>query len=105
MRRRSLIWLLLAVPAAMGAQHNTANFSVYAPTAQIAQQVGQYAEHYRKEKAMLWLGQEMPQWGQRCPLHVNVTMGPPSGATTFQFGQGAIHGMKMEIQGPLDRLL
>jgi hypothetical protein len=29
----------------------------------------------------------------------------PSGATSFQFGQGRVLGMKMEIQGPLDRLL
>lgn len=105
MRRRFLALLVVAVLASMGAQHRTPNFIVYASTAQVAQQVGQWAEHYRKEKALLWLGQEMPQWGQPCPLQVNVTMGPPSGATTFQFGQGAILSMKMEIQGPLDRLI
>ena len=29
----------------------------------------------------------------------------PSGATSFQFGQGQVLGMKMEIQGPLERLV
>ena len=32
-------------------------------------------------------------------------MGSPSGATSFQFGQGRVLGMKMEIQGSLDRVL
>ncbi len=106
MRRRPLIFLVLfGVWALMGAQYRTPNFLVHAPTPQIAQQVGQYAEHYRKEKAVLWLGREMPPWPQPCPLYVTVSMEGPSGATSFQFGQGQVLGMKMEIQGPLDRLL
>src|SRR5262245_36241133 len=105
MRPRFLIPILLAVFASMGAQQRTTNFVVFAPTAQIAQQVGQYAEHYRREKAIRWRGREVPPWPQPCPLHVQVTMEGPSGATSFQFGQGQVLGMKMEIQGPLDRLL
>ncbi len=105
MQRRFIFLILAGVWASMGAQFRTTNFIVYAPTPQIAQQVGQYAEHYRKEKAIEWLGREMPQWPQPCPLHVQVNMEGPSGATSFQFGQGQVMGMKMEIQGPLDRLL
>lgn len=105
MRPRSLVLILLAVAASMGAQVRTTNFVVNAPTPQIAQQVAQYAEHYRREKALLWLGQEMPQWPQPCPLYVQVNMEGPSGATSFHFGQGQVLSMKMEIQGPLDRLL
>jgi len=105
MQRRFLILILLGTWASMGAQFRTTNFVVNAPTPQIAQQVGQYAEKYRREKAMLWLGREMPTWGQPCPLYVQVNMEGPSGATSFQFGQGQVFSMKMEIQGPLDRLL
>ena len=105
MRRSTLPWILIAAFCSLGAQHQTANFLVHAPNAQIAQQIGQYAEHYRREKALLWLGYEMPPWPQPCPLHVTVNMEGPSGATSFHFGQGTILGMKMEIQGPLDRLL
>jgi hypothetical protein len=105
MQRRFIFLILAGVWASMGAQFRTTNFIVYAPNPQIAQQVGQYAEHYRKEKAIEWLGREMPQWPQPCPLHVQVNMEGPSGATSFQFGQGQVMGMKMEIQGPLDRLL
>jgi hypothetical protein len=90
----------------MGASYRTPNFVVYAPNAQVAEQVGQWAEHYRKEKAREWLGHEMPNWPQPCPLHVQVTMSGPRGATSFQFApQGGVQGQIMEISGPLDRLL
>ena len=90
MRRRSLLLVLASIVASMGAVQRTTNFVVNAPTPQIAAQVGQYAEHYRKEKAILWLGSEMPPWPQPCPLHVTVTMEPPSGATTFTFGHNQV---------------
>lgn len=90
---------------AQGAAYRTTNFLVQAPTPQLAKQFGDWAEYYRREKALLWLGQEMPTWGQPCPLYVHVTWEPPSGATSFNFANGQILGMKMEIQGPLDRLI
>src|SRR5262249_35895942 len=97
--RRQLVLVLAAVFASTGAGYQTRNFSVQAPNAQIAQQIGQYAEHYRREKALLWLGQEMPPWPQPCPLYVTVTQEPPSGATSFSFGpQGGVLGQKMEIR-------
>jgi hypothetical protein len=108
--RHRLLVALLAVLPAMGASYQTTNFVVQAPTREIAQQVGQWAEYYRKQKAILWLGQEMPTWGQPCPLVVHVSMEGPSGATSFNFGQdqygrGQVLGMHMEIQGPLERLI
>jgi hypothetical protein len=108
MSRRPVICVLVAIAVftSMGAQYRTTNFMVYAPTPQIAQQVGQYAEHYRKQKAIEWLGYEMPTWPQPCPLKVQVTMDGPSGATSFVFApQGGVTSQHMEIQGPLDRLL
>jgi hypothetical protein len=103
--RRQLLLLLVGIVPAMGASYRTTNFVVYAPTAQIAQQVGQAAEYYRKEKAKQWLGYEMPSWGQPLPVHVKVTMGGPGGATSFVFDQGQILRQNMEIEGPLDRIL
>ncbi|MCC6419098.1 MAG: hypothetical protein IT429_12760 [Gemmataceae bacterium] len=105
-RRRILALVLVAVLASTGAAHRTTNFVVHAPTPQIAQQVGQYAEHYRRQKAIEWLGHEMPTWPHPCPLHVQVVMEGPSGATSFIFQPGGgVSSMKMEIRGPLDRLL
>jgi hypothetical protein len=103
--RRHFLLLLVAVFPALGASYRTTNFVVSAPTPQIAQQFAEAAEYYRKEKALHWLGREMPAWGVPCPLFVKVTMGGPGGATTFQFDRGQILSQRMEIEGPLDRLL
>jgi hypothetical protein len=89
----------------MGAQFRTTNFVVDAPNAQVAQQIGQYAEHYRKEKALLWLGHEMPNWTQPLPIRVTVTMNGAGGATSFAFDHGQILSQHMHIEGSLDRLL
>src|SRR3954470_24431852 len=103
--RPSIVAVLVGVLASMGAAYRTPNFVVNAPTAQIAQQVGKYAEFYRREKALQWLGQEMPQWGKPCPLKVTVTMNGSGGATSFAFDRGQILDIDMHIEGSLDRLL
>lgn len=105
MQRRRIGFVLIAALLSMGASHRTTNFAVQAPTQPIAERVGQWAEYYRREKAILWLGYEMPPWPQPCPLVVTVNMNGPSGATSFNFGQGQVLGQHMEIQGPLDRLI
>src|SRR5207253_7933309 len=80
---------LLAVPCtSIGATHTTQNFVVEAPTVDIARQIGQRAEQYRREKAIQWLGREMPPWGQRLPIKATVTMGSAGGATSFAFDNG-----------------
>jgi hypothetical protein len=108
-RRRWSVYALaglFALPSLLfGATHTTQNFAVEAPTPEIARQVGQYAEQYRKEKAQLWLGREMPPWGQRCPIRVTVTMGGAGGATSFAFDNGQILSQHMHIEGSLERLL
>src|SRR5260370_17739329 len=96
MRRHvGLIWF--GILASLGASYPTTNFLVEAPTPQIAQQIGQMAEFYRKEKAIQWLGHEMPAWPERCPLHVRVTMNSPSGATRFAFDPPPILSPDMHL--------
>jgi hypothetical protein len=105
-KRRQLILVLTGVFSSLGAAYRTpnGNFLVEAPTPQIAQQVGQWAEYYRKEKAIQWLGREMPPWSEPCPLHVKVTFGAAGGATSFNFMQGQVW-QTMQIEGALDRLV
>jgi hypothetical protein len=103
--RPYVVLVLAGALASLGASYRTPNFLVRAPTPAIAQQVGRYAEHYRREKALLWLGQEMPPWGQPCPLQVTVTMNGSGGATSFAFDRGSILSMDMRIEGSLDRIL
>jgi hypothetical protein len=107
-RRRFVLVLagLFALPSALwGASARSTNFVVEAPTPQIAQQVTQYAEQYRREKAQLWLGREMPTWPQPLPIRVTVTMGGAGGATSFAFDNGQILHQQMHIEGSLERLL
>jgi len=103
--RRSVLFLAAIAISSMGASYRTPNFIVHAPTEQIAQQVGQHAERYRREKALEWLGQEMNAWGQPCTLRVTITPGGPGGATTFAFDRGAILSQEMNVQGSLERVL
>src|SRR5690349_5571694 len=72
--RRPLLVVSLGAFLSMGASFRTANFVANAPTPQIAQQIGETAEHFRKEKALVWLGQEMAPWPEPCPLTAKVTM-------------------------------
>lgn len=105
-RNRPYLLVFLGALSSLGASSfRTTNFVVEAPNAQIAQQVGQAAEYYRREKALEWLGQEMPAWPEACPLRVKVTMGGAGGATSFYFDRGRVIGQHMTVEGSLDRIL
>jgi RNA polymerase sigma factor (sigma-70 family) len=87
------------------AKYRTENFVVTAPTRKIAEQVGKWAEHYRRQKAIEWIGQEMPTWPWPCPLRVTVTMNGSGGATSFAFDRGLILSIDMHIEGTVDCLI
>src|SRR5262245_22659053 len=97
--RSSLFVLVVIAGAAPAAEHETANFVVTAASFQIAKQVAVQAEHHRKELARLWLGRELPPWDTPCHIHVTVNLEGPSGATTFEFGQGKVLSQKIHIAG------
>jgi hypothetical protein len=105
MRRPLALLVVVGAFASLGATYRTPNFVVEAATPQIAQQAGQYAEKYRKEKALQWINQEMPPWPEPCPLRVTVTMGGAGGATSFAFDRGRVLGQNMHIEGSYERLL
>jgi hypothetical protein len=102
----SIAILVLSAAPISAASHRTQNFIVEAPTPQMAQQFGQYAEQYRKQKAIEWLGQEMPPWPKPCPLQVTPQMGGAGGATTFNYDfRGGYDIMSMKINGDVERML
>ncbi|HEY2785616.1 MAG TPA: hypothetical protein VGJ05_11640 [Fimbriiglobus sp.] len=112
LRRSSSVFILIlaAVPAFAGDRVASENFIVDAPNRELARKFADAAEYYRKEKAMDWLGQEMPNWKTKCPLKVIVTLGAAGGATTFTFdggpnGESKVASREMEIKGKLDQLL
>ncbi len=97
--------LLISTIASLGATYPTPNFIVEAPSAEIAKQVGQAAEHYRKALAIEWLGKAMPRWYEPCRIRVTVGQIGAGGATSFSFDRGEVYGWNMRVQGPLDRIL
>src|SRR5580692_11280704 len=111
--RRPIFALFVAIlgspTAAFAANYKTANFSVDAPSPELAKKFGDMAEFYRKEKALDWIGREMPQWPSPCPLQVRITMGSAGGATTFSFefmnGRHVVASQSMEINGETKQLL
>jgi hypothetical protein len=95
-----------AALVSLGASYRTPNFIVRAATREIATEVGQAAEDYRRELAVEWLGKEMPTWYQPCPITVEA--GPQlgaGGATSFIFDHGDVFGWQMTIQGSRERIL
>jgi hypothetical protein len=82
----------------------TANFVVDAPSPQLAAQLGEAAEAFRKSLAVEWLGHELPRWDERCPIRATIQRGA-GGATSFYFTRGRVHGWKMDIQGSPERML
>jgi hypothetical protein len=103
--RRTCVALAVASFFFLGANHRTPNFVVTAPTPEFAKQVGEYAEHYRRELAITWLGQELPPWFHPCPITVKVGQMGAGGATSFSFDQGEVFNWNMNIQGSPERIL
>jgi hypothetical protein len=109
LRTTSLLGLALAVSGvapALAAGYKTKNFTVSAPTPQLAKEIGDRAEACRRDLAIHWLGQELPPWAKPCPIHAKVApkMGA-GGATSFVFDRGEVFGWKMNIQGSRERIL
>lgn len=111
--RRLLVSAALAAAVtaapARAANFTTANFEVSAPNDELARKFGEMAEFYRKEKALAWLGQEMPPWPKRCPLEVRITQNGAGGETSFTFdrdgSRGVVTSQHMKVSGPARQLL
>jgi RNA polymerase sigma factor (sigma-70 family) len=93
-------------PRASSKTIRTTNFLVSAPTPELAQRFGQAAEQCRKEMAIEWLGEEMPQWPRPCPLYVKPKPGGSGGATKFTYDfRGSYEVLSMEIEGDVEQML
>ena len=91
------------------AQYRTTNFVVTAPQPALAKQVGDLAEQYRKDLAVRWLDQPLPQWPQPCPIKVEIQP-HAGGETSFAFqpgpdGRSQPFDWRMKIYGSPERIL
>lgn len=81
----------------------TANFLVDAPSAQLAQQVADAAEKYRRDLAVYWTGRELPTWPRPCPVSVVAGNHPAQGVTVYN--QQPVGDFRMEVIGTPERIL
>ena len=102
----AFVSLCLAAQSVLAASYRTQNFIVSAATPQLAQEIGDAAEKFRRELAIEWLGQPLAPWRGPCPITAQVApqLGA-GGATSFYFDQGGPHGWTMSIQGSRERIL
>jgi len=82
---------------------------VTAPDPVLARKVSSEAERFRKELAIQWLGHELPNWPQKCPITVELKM-HAGGETSFAFvpdrtGSATPIDWRMKLFGPADRVL
>lgn len=101
--RTSLI--LISLLGSTGANYQTRNFIVTAPTAEIAKTVGVAAETYRRDLATFWIGQPLPNWSRPCKLRVKTGALGAGGETKFQFVGNEVVNWNMYVQGSLERIL
>jgi hypothetical protein len=93
------------LPLLTGASFRSANFTVDAPSREVAQRVAERAEACRTAIAMAWLGHDLPTWSRSCPIKVKLTDGEAGGLTSFGFTQGRVTDQSMTVEGRLDRIL
>src|SRR5262245_36313799 len=84
------------------------NFAVSGATPEWREKIALAAEEHRKSIAKLWLGKELPEWKQPCPIMVQATDGQVrSSATVFQFGNDRPAReltMSMRLEGSLEQI-
>ena len=99
-------FFLLASSDALAATFRTSNFIVHADSAVFARQVGEAAEQYRKDLAILWLGEVLPNWSNPCVVTVKTgeSLGP-GGETVFTYCNNEVFDWKMTAQGSEARVL
>ncbi|MEK6247248.1 MAG: hypothetical protein N2C12_03655, partial [Planctomycetales bacterium] len=86
----AIAWVTIVVcqaeDSASAASYRTTNFVVHAATPRLAKRIGDQAESWRRELAIDWLGEKLPDWSRRCPIKASVSprLGA-GGATSFIF--------------------
>lgn len=106
MRLITTALVILAALPAWAAGARTQNFIVTAATQDLANEIASSAEAFRRDLAIEWLGKELPNWPQPCPITAQVqpNLGA-GGATSFMFSGGKPHGWTMSLQGSRERVL
>ncbi|MBM3964713.1 MAG: hypothetical protein FJ308_06545 [Planctomycetes bacterium] len=84
----------------------TPNFRIFAQSPELATEVGQMAEEYRRHLGMHWLGRELSPWMEKVPVMVQSSPNlPASGETKYTLAAGSIRNIQMFLSGTRERIL
>ncbi len=96
--------IIFAIPA-LGAEFTTDNFHVHAEKLATARHVGERAEELRTVLSTEWLGVPLEQWSDPCRIFVDTDSERLKGDTTYLLSRGRVTRWRMELHGPLSRIL
>lgn len=103
------LWFALTLPQSAMGQHylaETQHFRVFANDPNLAREVGQMAEEYRRHLALHWLEKEMPSWMEKVPVIVNCSPRMlASGETKYTLVGGRVRQIQMVLSGTRERIL
>jgi hypothetical protein len=103
------LWFALVFPQSALGQHylaETQHFRVFANDPNLAREVGQMAEEYRRHLALHWLEKEMPSWMEKVPVIVNCSPRMlASGETKYTLVGGRVRQIQMVLSGTRERIL
>ena len=92
--------------AQQGSRVRSENFVVTSRTPEFAKQVAEAAESMRRDLSIYWLGEDLPQWPEPCPIHVMAASNLGAGGqTTFTLIDGTVRNWRMSVQGTPERVL
>ncbi len=101
--------LVAAALLCCGANHyRTPNFIVHSASSdELGRELAAAAEKYRYDLALEWLGAELPNWQEPCPIDASrvTPRHQASGKTSFMFHQGIPFGWEMEVIGTRQQVL
>ncbi len=84
----------------------TPNFRVFCSDANLAQEVAQMAEDYRRHLSKHWLDRELGAWPEKCPIQVQSSPNlPASGETKYTLMGGTVRHFQMLVSGSRERIL
>jgi hypothetical protein len=78
---------------------------VEAVSADVADRVAQAAERNLKDLGRQWLGRELPDWTDPCPITVTLGTDGSRGHSTFTFQDGRVLRQEVFVEGSLERIL
>lgn len=105
MKHLIIIAALMLTSTATADTYQTSNFIVETNDNQSARTIAEAAEQHRKRLAVIWVGEELPDWSAPCKVTAKIGTTDNGGSTSFDFHDGEVTGWTMTVQGSIERII